>query len=167
MPMVYVVDAALVVVGGLLLVLTWWRGMQWQRQRAFWHMISAAELATDDREMPAVHRDFLRMVLAGERLGAYTEQAPRLRNAWRVERVLAWRATAARVEAVPEPVVIRMRVTRWGRPAEILVARPSGNPDFDAVVARAARHARFAPARVYGRPVAVWVEVPFTFHRRG
>ncbi len=165
MPVVFVLDVALAAVGGLLLVLSWWRAMQWKRQRAFWHLILAGELATDEGEMPPAYRDFVRMVLAGERRGAFTETAPRLRNARRVERVLAWRATAARVEAVPEPVVIRMRVTRWGRPAEILVARSSGNPDFDTAAARAVRHARFAPARLFGRAVGVWVEVPFTFVR--
>lgn len=164
--MVYVVDAALVVTGGLLLVLTWWRGMQWKRDRAFWHTISAARLATDEGEMPPVERDFLRMVLAGERRGAFTEEAPRLRNTRRVEGVLAGRVTAARIDTAPaEPVVIRIRVTARGRPAEILVARPSGNPAFDAAAARAVRHARFRPARVYGRAVNVWVEVPFTFRR--
>lgn len=167
MPMVYVLDASLAAVGGLVLVLSWWRAMEWKRHRAFWHLISAGELAQDEGEMPAVYRDFLRMVLAGERLGAFTETAPRLRNARRVERVLSWRAAAARIEAAPEPVVLRMRITRRGRPAEILVARPSGNPGFDAAAARAARHARFAPARLFGRPVSVWVEVPLTLQRPG
>ncbi|HST59104.1 MAG TPA: TonB family protein [Longimicrobium sp.] len=164
--MVFLLDALLVVVGGLLLVLSWWRAMQWKRDRAFWHGIAAAELATDEGEMPAVRRDFLRMVLAGERRGAFTEEAPRLRNARRVERVLAWRASAARIESAAEPVVIRMRVSRWGRPVEILVARSSGNPGFDEAAARAVRHARFAPARVFGRAVSVWVEVPLTIQPR-
>ena len=162
-----VVDAALVVVGGLLLVLSWWRVTEWKRERAFWHLMAAADLATGGDEMPAVQRDFLRMVLAGERRGAFTEQAPRLRNAWRVEWVLWWRASAARGDGAAELVVIRMRVSRRGRPVEILVGRSSGNPALDSAVARAVRHARFAPARVYGRAVAVWVEIPFTVRRSG
>ncbi len=160
-----VLDAALVVTGGLLLVLAWWRAVAWKRYRALWQVIVAAELARDDGELPPLRRDFLRMVVAGERWGAFSEDVPRLRNARRVERVLAWRATAARIQAAPEPVVIRMRVSRWGRPAEILVARSSGNPDFDRAAARAARHARFAPARLLGRAVPVYVEVPFTLQR--
>ncbi|HYW12473.1 MAG TPA: hypothetical protein VE871_10950 [Longimicrobium sp.] len=42
MAMVRVLDASLAAVGGLLLVLSWWRAMEWKRHRAFWHPFPAS-----------------------------------------------------------------------------------------------------------------------------
>jgi TonB family protein len=92
------------------------------------------------------------------------EEAPRLKNAWRVEGVLSSRAHGARIAHVPEPTVLRYRITAQGRPADPTVIRSSGSEAFDAAVMRAIAHARFAPARVNGWPVAVWVEQPFTWN---
>lgn len=91
------------------------------------------------------------------------EEEPRLKNARRVERILTSRAHWARIAHVPEPAVLRYRITAQGRPTDPAVIRSSGSEAFDAVVVRAIGRARFAPARVNGWPVAVWVEQPFTW----
>lgn len=95
--------------------------------------------------------------------GAITEEYPRLRNGRRLTWILSHRAHRARLVRVPAPTVVRYRITERGHPREAMVLRSSGMPAFDQVVLDALRYARFAPARVNGRPVQVWVEQPFTF----
>lgn len=61
-------------------------------------------------------------------------------------------------------VQLRFRVGSDGR-VEAGTARVSvsSNPAFDAVAIRAVEQLRFSPARVAGRPVRVWVELPIRF----
>jgi TonB family protein len=108
----------------------------------------------------------LGMILRGEADGAQ-EEMPRLKNGDRIERLLAKRASQARIVDAAEPVLLRFRVTGAGRPKEIRVVRSSGNPAFDDVVARTVRQARYDRPRLYGRGVNVWVEQPFAFRRLG
>lgn len=103
---------------------------------------------------------------AGEELEP-DERPPRLRNRARVERALGRYVRAAGIQSAPEPVVLRYVVTPDGRPAEPAVTSSSGNPAFDAAVLQALRRARFEPAYVYGLPVRVWVEQPFTVRPPG
>lgn len=56
-------------------------------------------------------------------------------------------------------VHVRFRVSATGEISDPIVVR-SSNADFDEASVRAVRHLRFHPARLDGRPVAVWVELP-------
>lgn len=106
-------------------------------------------------------RAVLAAALAAE-AGVPAEEHPRLKNGRRVERILSNRIHWTRIRHAPEPVVLRYRVTERGRTTEARVVRSSGSEAFDGAALRAIRHARFAPARVNGRAVQVWVEQPFT-----
>lgn len=108
----------------------------------------------------------LGMILRGEADGP-AEAMPRLKNGDRIERLLARRASRARIVDAAEPVLLRFRVTGAGRPKEVRIVRSSGNPAFDDVVARTVRQARYDRPRLYGRGVNVWVEQPFAFRRLG
>lgn len=91
------------------------------------------------------------------------ERPPRLRNRARVQRLLSRRIRAARIRSVPAPAVVRYRVTAFGLAAEPKVTRSSGEAAFDEAVLQVLTRARFEPAYVYGLPIQVWVEQPFTF----
>jgi TonB family protein len=56
-------------------------------------------------------------------------------------------------------VHVRFRVSATGEISEPIVVR-SSNADFDEASVRAVRQLRFHPARLNGRPVAVWLELP-------
>jgi TonB family protein len=112
--------------------------------------------------VPAVRR----RLVAGER-ELPLEEAPRLKNARRIERLLANRAAAARIQSAAQPVLLRFHITFRGRPEAIRIVRSSGNPAFDEVAVRTARQLRYAPARLSGYAVAVWVEPPLTFRGPG
>jgi protein TonB len=60
-------------------------------------------------------------------------------------------------------VVLRVRVSAEGTPADIEFAVTSGNPHLDAAALAAVRQWRFMPARQAGRPVAGIAEVPIQF----
>jgi TonB family protein len=56
-------------------------------------------------------------------------------------------------------VHVRVRVGATGEVGEPMIVR-SSNADFDDASLRAVRQLRFHPARLNGRPVAVWVDLP-------
>lgn len=85
-----------------------------------------------------------------------------------MERRLAYTVGGLPIDGVARPVILRYRITPQGRADQVSVARTSGNAEYDAAVAWAMGFAEFAPARLNGCLVAVWVEQDFTprFPRR-
>jgi protein TonB len=60
-------------------------------------------------------------------------------------------------------VVLRVRVSEAGRPAEVRVARSAGVDALDRAALEAVQGWTFVPARRGDTPVAAWVEVPVRF----
>lgn len=136
---------AVVSAAALLLAAAWWMALGWINERG--RRISWVDV-----------------LLMGEAAGP-VEEEPRLRNRRWFEWRLSNRIAATRVTA-GEPVVLRCMVTTRGRAADITATHSSGNAAFDEVAARAARWARFHPARVLGYRVPVYVEFPITYRLR-
>ena len=96
-------------------------------------------------------------------LGA-SEQKPSLRNQRYIERRMSDSLAVLELDSVPQPVVLRYRVSKAGITERVVVAQSSGSAAFDSVGVWAMGFAEHAPARLDGCPVAVWVEVPLTAH---
>ncbi len=93
----------------------------------------------------------------------------------------------ARVEAPPKPrrtirpkypeasrqrgeegdVQVELDVTAQGTVSAVRVTRSSGYPELDAAAQKAARAARFTPARAGGRPVATTARLTLSFRLKG
>lgn len=93
------------------------------------------------------------------------EEWPQMLNAQELQRQLSRNyPPELRDAGVPGVVELKFRVMEDGRvdSTTISVVR-SSHPEFTVVGIRVAGSARFLPARIYGRPVAVWVTQPFSF----
>jgi TonB family protein len=93
------------------------------------------------------------------------EEMPRVTNVSEFSRVLARNyPPVLRDAGVPGEVVVRFRVLETGQvdSASMQVTR-SSHPEFSAPALASLLRLRFRPARVYDRPVKVWVEQPITF----
>lgn len=64
-------------------------------------------------------------------------------------------------------VLLRVRVSVAGAPAQVELHRSSGHERLDEVAAETVRRWKFAPARQGGKPVAAWVIVPIQFSLKG
>ncbi|MBB4639011.1 TonB family protein [Longimicrobium terrae] len=97
------------------------------------------------------------------------ERYPRLRDGREVVRMLTddvKRLGARDSRVVPGSTLrvrLRMRLDREGVPDSIQVVTPGTPGPFRRAAIRAARRLRFRPARLHGRPVPVWIELPLTF----
>jgi protein TonB len=60
-------------------------------------------------------------------------------------------------------VLLRVRVTPDGTPAEVELRESSGSAWLDHAALSAVRQWRFVPATQGGQAVAAWVQVPLTF----
>jgi len=63
-------------------------------------------------------------------------------------------------------VLLRVRVTPEGHPAEILVERTSGSGRLDSAAINAVQQWKFVPARRGSEPAEAWVIVPLQFELR-
>ena len=93
------------------------------------------------------------------------EEWPQMLNAQELQRQLSRNyPPELRDAGVPGVVELKFRVMEDGRvDSTTFSVERSSHPEFTVVGIRVAGFARFLPARVYGRPVAVWVTLPFTF----
>jgi len=71
------------------------------------------------------------------------------------------------VDVEPKPgqegtVWVKVWVTAKGEPKDVEVLK-SENPVFNQAALDAAKEYRFTPAEIKGKPVAVWVTIPFKF----
>lgn len=97
------------------------------------------------------------------------EEMPRPTNTAEFARALARNYPPhLRDAGVQGEVVVRFRVLETGRvdSASIQVTR-SSNVEFNAAALASVPHLRFRPARLYDRPVKVWVEQPINFTLAG
>ena len=72
----------------------------------------------------------------------------------------------ARLRGEQGSVVLEIQVDERGAVGAVAVAESSGYPELDAAAERAARAARFAPARAGSRPVASAARLTLTFRLR-
>ncbi len=97
--------------------------------------------------------------------GAYelseVEVLPRLRNAGALAREMD-RLYPTELRGAEGRVHVRFRVEPNGRTSSHTVTR-SSDPALNEAALEAVRVARYAPARVNGRPVPVWVVQPLMF----
>jgi TonB family protein len=92
-------------------------------------------------------------------LGA-VEEMPQVRNAGALRREMNRLYPAElRARRISAQVHVRFRVDAQGVPGTFRVTR-SSDPRFDAVSVEALPVLRFRPAKVDGKPVPVWVELP-------
>lgn len=93
------------------------------------------------------------------------EVQPRLRNTAEVERFIVSSYPASMLgTGVTGTVKVRFRVQTSGDPdAETVQVDETSHPEFAAPAMEAAKRMRFSPARVNGRPVAVWAQLPIYF----
>jgi TonB family protein len=63
-------------------------------------------------------------------------------------------------------VLLRVRVTPEGHPAEVLVERTSGSGRLDSAAINAVQQWKFVPARRGSEPAEAWVIVPLQFELR-
>lgn len=102
------------------------------------------------------------------------EGAPRSRGAGSDERgrlvppvpiALAWPEYpgSARAGRSGGSVLLRVHVTAFGAVDSVVVVKPLPDEALNAAAEAAARRLRFEPARIDGRPVAVWFSYPVTF----
>lgn len=70
---------------------------------------------------------------------------------------------SAREDGQEGLVVLRVRVSKDGRAAEILIARGSGVRALDAAALAGVRRWTFRPARIAGEDVEAWMDVPIRF----
>jgi protein TonB len=72
----------------------------------------------------------------------------------------------ARDHGLEATVLVRALIGRDGRVREAFVPTKLSNPIFDTAAIDAVRRSTFAPARVNGLPVTVWIAIPirFTLH---
>ena len=101
---------------------------------------------------------------AGDTASGYAleavEEAPRPANLSAFQRALqASYPPALRAAGVTGVVMVRFRVTPEGVTEHIRVMQ-SSRPEFVQPTIASVRELRFRPARVSGRPVYVWVELP-------
>ncbi len=68
----------------------------------------------------------------------------------------------ARRNGLEGEVLLRILVDKTGQVVKITVDR-STNPAFEAEAIRAVRKTSFTPAIQYGRPIAVWIQIPVYF----
>jgi TonB family protein len=92
------------------------------------------------------------------------EEPPCLLNVRYVERRLADTVRSLPIDTVEQRVLLRYRVSAQGRVEGTIVVQTSGSDEFDQAVIWSMGFAQFRPARINGRPVAVWVEQDFTPH---
>jgi TonB family protein len=93
------------------------------------------------------------------------EELPQATNAADLSRALARNYPPELLEArVQGEVSVRFRVLQNGRvdPASVQVTRTT-NALFNQAAVTSVNVLRFRPARIYGTPVRVWVEVPINF----
>jgi TonB family protein len=108
--------------------------------------------------------------LAGpDSTGAYelsmVETLPRASNtADMVRAMVQYYPAALEGAGASGEVTVRMRVGVDGRPTTVYILR-STDRRFDDATLRVVRRVRFEPARVGGRPVPVWVELPIHWSR--
>ncbi|HSH76241.1 MAG TPA: energy transducer TonB [Longimicrobiales bacterium] len=62
--------------------------------------------------------------------------------------------------------LLRVRVIDTGVVDSVEVLQSSGYPSFDSAAVAGARDLRFAPARMDGKRITVWAEVPVYFSKR-
>lgn len=74
---------------------------------------------------------------------------------------------AARLAEIEGTVVVEALVDVDGKIIEARVLKSSGNPALDEAAVKAARDARFSPARQRDMFVRVWVSIPFRFTLTG
>lgn len=92
------------------------------------------------------------------------EEAPRVRNAAVVRRAMErLYPPQAQIQSRSAVVELRFRVDSAGVPAPALVTR-SSDPLFNQASLEVASLMRFHPAKVGGRNVAVWVELPLQWY---
>lgn len=94
------------------------------------------------------------------------EEPPRLLNPREVQRRMEDSASSLPLDTAVYVTRLRYRVTAQGGAEQIAVVRPSAAAGFDSVAVWGVGRARFAPARVNGCPVAVWIEQDLTVHSR-
>lgn len=97
-------------------------------------------------------------LIAAEQRGALTELLPSyLRNPAPVYPQLA------RERGDQGTVVLEAEVLPSGGCGQLRVLDSSGHAMLDQAAVHAVRRWRFKPARRWGKPVALWVEIPITF----
>lgn len=74
---------------------------------------------------------------------------------------------SAREDAEEGAVVLRVRISTEGAPAEILVHRSSGVAALDRAALRAVKRWKFTPATIAGKPIESWMDVPIRFRLDG
>jgi TonB family protein len=60
-------------------------------------------------------------------------------------------------------IVVRVLVDTSGTVVDALILQTNGDAMLEEVALKAARQARFAPAKSNGKPVCVWVAIPIDF----
>jgi TonB family protein len=136
----------------------------WTEVPLQWETESAAEPAATAEPAAAPAAPAVRKPPVADSTGSYeldgVEEMPRAINIATLQREL--------MRLYPEhlrntgwsgQVHVRFRVSATGEISEPFVVR-SSNADFNEASVRAVRHLRFYPARLAGRPVAVWVDLP-------
>ena len=72
--------------------------------------------------------------------------------------------TFARRMGIEGTVILKVLVSREGRPLKIDVGKSSGNDLLDKTAVEAVKKWRFVPARQGDAPLEEWVNVPIAFH---
>lgn len=95
------------------------------------------------------------------------ETQPELLNARNVPNLVSRAFPASmRGRRAPATVEVKMKILADGSVDSASVSiESSPEPEFNEPAARVAKQLRFRPAKVGGRPVAVWVTFPITFTR--
>jgi protein TonB len=73
---------------------------------------------------------------------------------------------SARRAGVQGTTLLKVHVLDNGRPVDITVEESAGHAALDQAALEAVRRWRFEPARENGKPVALWVLIPFEFRLR-
>jgi TonB family protein len=101
---------------------------------------------------------------ASDGVDSLPDERPRLLNADVLAQVLAREyPPALRDVGAGGSVTIRIRVRPDGKPGEVLLIRGSGHAELDRAALRVAQQMHFRAARLRGRPIASWVQVPVNF----
>ncbi|HEX2080569.1 MAG TPA: energy transducer TonB [Longimicrobium sp.] len=99
-------------------------------------------------------------------LEVLSEEPPQLLNPRDVQRRMEDSAASLPLDTAVYVARLRYRVTAQGGAEQIAVVRPSAAAGFDTVAIWGVGQARFAPARVNGCPVSVWIEQDLTVQSR-
>jgi len=74
---------------------------------------------------------------------------------------------AARKARIQGKVFVKMRLDLDGSVMEARVAKSSDNTDLDQAAVQGAKRYKFTPALYEGKPVRVWITMPFSFALKG